>query len=260
MISLQVPLQLQNNNPGRMRIAPVSSAMIMSARSRDPRLLRQQASAAGHSQRQDQRMQQPVLSLSGGSLARSLPRIPKFSQSNNYNKPSRDNDERNRDPRNRRNKEDSSGNLKSKSSPSSKDKNKSSLKSPSSRSNDRKKSGSSDDSSPRKKNEDEKKSSKSPSSHHRTSHSSKSPSKSSTNIDIPAKDVDLRMVPGIDITMKPDSTTSHTKSNKDKLLSDLLNDEDMKSSHEMITDDNGKENKPILVVTINIQRFIVTIL
>lgn len=220
-------------------------------------------SSTGHSHHQ--RVPQSIVIQSGGSLAKSLPRIPKFSQSNNYNKLSKDNDVRNRDPRSRRNKEETSGSSKSKSSPSSKDKSKlsPSSKSASSRSGDRKKSGSSDDSSPRKKGEDEKKSSKSPSSHHRLSHSSssKSPAKSSSTSDNPAKDVDLRMVPGSESSMKPDSTTNHPKSNKDKLLNDLLNGEDMKSCHEMITsDDNGKENKPILVVTINIQRFIVAIL
>lgn len=246
-----------------MRIAPVSSAMIMSARSRDPRLMRQQGLTSANSQHQDTRMPQSILSTSGSSMAKSLPRIPKFSQANNFNKQSRDNDSRNRDPRSRRGKEEISG-AKSKSSLNFKDKNKSLSKSSSSRSGDRKKSGSSDDSSPRKKSEDEKKSSRSPSTHHRTSHSSSTriPLKSAKANDSPAKDVDLRMIPGGEDTMKPDSTTSHhTKSNKDKLLSDLLNGEDMKSSHETITsDDNGKENKPILVVTISVQRFFVAIL
>lgn len=87
---------------------------------------------------------------------------------------------------------------------------------------------------------------------------SKSPAKGSDGL---PKDVDLRVLLGSDNTMKPDSTTNNTKSSKDQLLSDLLNGEDMKSSHEMMitSDDNGKDNKPILVFTINIQRFIVTL-
>ena len=246
-----------------MRIAPVSSAMISSARSRDPRLMRQQAtiSTAGQAQRQDPRVvPSSILQQSGGSVLKTLGRIPKLNQSNNHNRASRDNDMRNRDPRNRRHKEESSSGSKSKNSLSSKDKSKSSpsSKSPSSRSNERKKSGSSDDSSPRKKIEDEKKFSKSPSSHHRIAHSSlpKSPAKSAGS-----EDIDLRMVSVSENNMKPDSTTNHSKSNKDKLLNDLLNVEDMKSIHELkASDDNGKENKPILVVTINIQRFIVAML
>lgn len=233
--------------------------------------MRQHTSAAqaSHSQHQNPRVPLPIISLTGGSITKSLPRIPKFSQSNSHasnTKAPRDNEERNRDPRSRRNKEESS--LKSsKSSPSSKDKIKGSsskTSSSSSRSSDRKKSASSDDSSPRKKSEDEKRTSKSSSSHHRVAahsrpRSSKSPAKASDGL---ARDVDLRILPVTDDSMKPDSTTNINKSSKDKLLSDLLNGEDMKSSHEMMitSDDNGKENKPILVVTINIQGFIVTAL
>jgi hypothetical protein len=232
-----------------MRIAPVNSAMISSARSRDPRLMRMRTHPTAAPQQQHH-VQQPSshssMALASSSVAKAMPRIPKLSHSNNNHKSSRDS-ERDRDPRSRRNKEKEELSKSSKVSPSSKDKSKSKLSS-----GDRKKSGSSDDSSPRKKSEEEKKSSKSSSSsshHHRTSHlrhrSSKSPTKSATDV----QDVDLRV--------KPDSTTNN--SNKDKLLSDLLNGENMKSSHEMITsDENGKENKPILVVTINMQRFIVT--
>lgn len=251
----------QSHQQGRPRIAPVNSAMLASARSRDPRLSRMgpntSAHQAGHSQHHPlQRVPPPMLS---SAITKSLPRIPKFSQSNSSlaNKPSRDSD-RNRDPRSRRNKEETS---KSSKSPSSKDKLKSSpstSKSSSSRSGDRKKSVSSDDSSPRKKIEDEKKSSKSPSSHHRVSHyQSKSPAK---NTDTDMKDVDLRVVPGME-SMKPDSTTNITKTSKDKLLNDLLNGEDMKSSHYTITsEDNGKEHKQILVNTINHRTFIVTMM
>lgn len=230
--------------------------MILSARSRDPRLARTRQhpipTPAAHSN-----VQVPMpMAMPSGPIARHLPRIPKFSQShNNLNKPLRDNDERDRDPRRRHKNE--SGSKSSKSSPSSKDKTKSSpsSKSHSSRSSDRKKSGSSDDSSPRKKSEEEKKSPKSSSTHHRTSHASKSPAKASNS---ESKDVDLRVLGGSEANMKPDSTTNPSvvnKSNKDKLLSDLLNGEDLKSSHEMITsDENGKENKSILVVTIKVRK------
>ena len=192
-----------------------------------------------------QRATQQVLSLGGNLSTKSLPRIPKFSQANNHIKTSRDNDERerDRDPRSRR-KEESSNLKATKSSPSSKDRSKTSKASSSSvRSSDRK-NGSSDDGSPRKKSEDEKKSKGSSS--HRTS-SSKSPTKHSIN---EAKDIDLRILPS-DM-----SSTSSIKSNKDKLLSDLLNGEEIKSSHD--ASDNGKENEQILVVTINLRQFIVT--
>lgn len=233
LVVSQIPPQMH----GRVRIAPVNAAMISSARSRDPRLMRMRPSATPV-QQQNHHMPLPIGPISIGSgLAKSLPRIPKFSQSNNH---ASSNNERNHDPRSRRKEEQNQKSL-SKGSPSS-SKNKS-LKSSSGRSSDRKKSGSSDDSSPRKKSD----SSKSSTSHRSRSRSSKSPMKDS-------RDVDLRVLPH---DMKPDSTTS-SKSSKDKLLSDLLNGEDLKSNQEMITtDDNGKENKPILVVTIITRRFIV---
>lgn len=244
-----------HNHHARLRIAPVNAALISSARSRDPRLLRmrQQASSA-----QTVHSMQPVpIMMTGGNLTKSLPRIPKFSHSNNNNnKASRDNDEKDRDPRNRRNKEKEESKT-IKSSPSMKDKTKSSFKT-SSRPNDRKKSGSSDDSSPRKKSEEEKKS-KSSSHHKSSSHSRSSSSKSPAKpLSSESKDVDLRVL-GCE-SMKPDSTThplATSKSSKDKLLSDLLNGEEMKSSHEPITSDNGKAYKTILAVTINVHRFIV---
>lgn len=247
-----------SHQQGRTRIAPVNSAMLASARSRDPRLLRMGSNnsnqQAGHPQHHPlQRVPPPMLS---SAIVKTLPRIPKFSQSNSPgNKSSRDND-RNRDPRSRRNKEKEDVS-KSNKSPNSKDKSKSSSSSSKSTSSrDRKKSGSSDDSSPRKKNED--KSSKSPSSHHqRVSHYQTKTASKSNEIDM--KDVDLRIVPGME-SMKPDSTTNITKTNKDKLLNDLLNGEDLKSSHNTITSDNGKENKQILVNTINRQTFIMTIM
>lgn len=219
----------------------------MIARSRDPRLVRMKQNSSNSHTNLQQTIAPP--SMSNSSITKSLPRIPKFSHANN--KLPRDNDERNRDPRSRRNKDREE--LKSSKSPSSKDKSKSSSKSPSSstRSIDRKKSGSSDDSSPRKKSEDER---KSKSSHHRSSHSgprsSQSPTKPSLNNELPPKDVDLRIIPGME-EMKPDSTTSHvSKSNKDKLLNDLLNGEERKSSQTMTSEENGKENKLIFVVTI----------
>lgn len=240
--------------------------MIISARSRDPRLMRMrpQPSNTVATHLNVQQPQQPLtlqMSMSGGQLARALPRIPKFSQSNN----GKSRNIEDRDPRSRRNKEKVESKS-SKSSPSSKDKSKSSPSSKSSststRSRDRKKSGSSDDSSPRKKSEDEKKSSRSSSSHHRSStHSSKSPAKMSTH-DSHIKDIDLRVLPGPELlSMKPDSTTSLTsKATQNKLLSDLMNGDELKSSHEMITSDNGKENKPILAVAINAKRFIATMM
>lgn len=250
------------HHQGRTRINPVNPSMMLSARSRDPRLMRMRPQPSNASVGHQNMQQQPPhikMSMLGGPLTRVLPRIPKFSQSNN-------NKNEDRDPRNRRNK-DKIELKSSKSSPSSKDKTKSSpstKSSSSSRSRDhRMKSGSSDDSSPRKKNEDEKKSSRSSSSHHRSSsNASKSPAKTSIN-ESQAKDIDLRVLLGPETSMKPDSTTSliaNSKSNKDKLLSDLLNGDELKSSHEMITSDNGKENKPILVVAINTMRFIVTII
>lgn len=247
------------HHQGRTRINPINASMMQSARSRDPRLMRMRPQPTNASVGHQVMQQQPPhikMSMPGGPLTRVLPRIPKFSQSNN-------NKNEDRDPRNRRNK-DKVESKSSKSSPNSKDKAKSSpstkSSSSSSRSRDhRMKSGSSDDSSPRKKNEDEKKSLRSSSSHHR---SSKNPSKTSIN-ESQAKDIDLRVLLGPESSMKPDSTTSliaNSKSNKDKLLSDLLNGDELKSSHEMITSDNGKENKSILVVAINAMRFIVTII
>lgn len=168
-----------------------------------------------------QRVPEPVITPGINSISKTLPRIPRISQSSN--KASHDHDR--------------SSSKTSKSSLGSRDRSKSASSYKSPRSN-RKKSGSSDDSSPRKKSEEEKKS-KSP--HNRRAHSSKSPSKSSN---ASVKDVDLRILP------LPDSTTTSHKTNKDKLLTDLLNGEDIKSSHEMNTsNENGKQNNQILTVT-----------
>lgn len=242
-----MPPNLSNPPQGRIRIAPVSSAMISSARSRDPRLLKMRPQANVSNNMTQQTMPSMITGMPINT--KSLPRIPKFSNSNN-NK--RDHDERERDPRKRREKEKEDSKMSSKSSKSSSSK--------SSSSNDRKKSNS--DASPRKRSEEEKKSSsKGSSSHHKSSSShrshssSKSPSKNGNNSGSESKskeDIDLRVLPSIDTDMRPDSTTNN-KYNKNKLLSELLNDEDMKSSQElMISTSNGKENKPILIVMINL--------
>jgi hypothetical protein len=222
-----------NHQGGRVRIAPVNQALISSARSRDPRLskMREQPQNV-NTQQLASHASLPAALMSGSSMTKSLPRIPKFSHANN-NKVSRDKDER--DPRNRRNKEKEESKL-SKSPTKSKS---SSHKSPS-RSNDRKKSGSSDDSSPRKKSEDEKKSSKTSSSGHRSSHSRSRSSKSPAKVtESHSMDVDLR----VESSMIPDSTTNINS--REKILS---NGDGSKSTHEMITsNENGKETKLISV-------------
>lgn len=241
------------HHQGRVRIAPVNPAML-SARIRDPRLMRMKPQTSNQPVHPNMQHPPPHIQMSVPSnpVTRMLPKIPRISQSNS-SKNSRGNEDR--DPRTRKNKEKLDS--KSNKSPSSKDKSKSSPSSKSSsRSRDRVKSGSSDDSSPRKRSEDDKKFSRNLPSHHRgSSHSSKSPSKSTSE----AKDIDLRLT--LEGSMKPDSTThNNSKSSKDKLLSDLLNGDDLKSSQEMITSDNGKENKSILVVAINAKQFIVTMM
>lgn len=224
---------------GRVRVAPASAEMIAAARSRDPRLVRARAQQQ-LSQHSSAQMPQPIVHLPAPSITKSMPRIPKFSQ---YANKTARNDGQDRDPRNRRNKDKEE---KSKGNASSKDKHKDKSKSSSLRPHDHKKSGSSDDSSPRKKGEDDKKSPKSSASRHR-SHSHSSPAKAPSQTE--SKDVDSRL--SSELLMKPDSTT-----NKDRLT---LNGEGLQSSHEMnASEDNGKENKPILLVTINFQRFIVT--
>lgn len=236
---------------GRVRIAPVNPAMISSGRSRDPRLARARPTAeAGN---QDNRVPAPmVIQLGGSSIAKSLPRIPKYSHSNNHKSSNRDNDERDRDTRSRRNKDESSSKSSNKS-PSSKEKKPSSK---SNRSGDRKNTGSSDDSSPRKRGDDDKKSSKS--SHHRTSHASSRSSKSPSKPNSESRDVDFRM-PTIESNIQPDSTTSISKLDQTKVLGSILNGDDVRPSHEVVTsEDNGKQNKPILLVTINV--FVVTLL
>lgn len=229
------------SHQGRVRIAPVTSAMIAAARSRDPRIMRARALQTSHNI--THASQSPVTNM---SVAKSLPRIPKFSQAhghvvNSNNKTSRTDE---RDPRNRRNKEKDEKSNKNSVNSSNKHK----IKTFSRPNDHNKKSGSSDDSSPRKKGEDDKKSTKSSSSRNR-SRSRSSPLKSSNH---ESKDVDLRLTS--DVLTKPERSTT----SKDKHMSNLLNGEDLKSSHEMITSDNGKENKPIFAVTINLKRFIGT--
>lgn len=259
---------------GRIRIAPVSSAMIQ--RPRDPRLLKSRATventAINNQHLGAPSSLMPIDILGNMSTTKSLPRIPKYSSS----KSSRDHDER--DPRKRHEKEREE--LKgSKSSESvSREKSRSS-KSSSSSSIDRKKSSSSSSESPRKSRDDDKKSSKSSSSHHKSSsssshsrsHSSKSSSKSTNGENKMKEDVDLRIMPVLDTDMRQQqlqqqttdvtaesSNTTNDKLNKNKLLNELLHDEDMKTSQDMMitTSNNGKEYKPILKVMINFHYYL----
>lgn len=150
---------------------------------------------------------------------RSLPRIPK------YNKTSSRDDRDERDPRKRREKDE-----KSKSQDFSRKR---------------------DDDKRSSKNSSNKSSSRS----HHSSHS-KSPSKNGGTSNEPLKDVDLRgnlenideTATPMDVDMRPDSTTTPAINsmnfNKNKLLSDLLQDEDMRSSQDSLIStsiDNGKE-------------------
>lgn len=224
--------QVPPPNHGKVRIAPVSAVAMAGARSRDPRLLKMHnqmevANAQGHAAKVEQEMS-GFSGISLSSSVRSLPRIPKHSKSSTSTREDRD-DSRKR-PSNTNGEKSSH---RSKSSSSS--------KSPS------KKSGHESS----RKREDEKKSLKSShksSSSHRHSSSSKSPSKSQESA---PKDIDLRFLVG-DIDMRPDSTTmaaaaaAESKVNKNKLLNELLHDEDMKSSQDSMistSNDNGKEQK-----------------
>lgn len=259
-------LPIPPQHSGRVRIAPVSSAMI-TQRPRDPRLLKGRAqpenTAINHQH------PAPVLTpidILGSISTKSLPRIPKYSNSGSgANSTKRDHDER--DPRKRRDRDRDE----SKNKSESREKSKSSSKSSSSSERNSKKSSES----PRKRSDDDKKSSKSSSSHHKSSrsHSSKSSSshKSSSSSGAiaetkPIEDVDLRILPpmNVDTDMRQphqqqqqqmqDSTTND-KLNKNKLLNDLLHDEDLKTSQDMMittSNDNGKQYKPILTVMINL--------
>lgn len=268
-------LPTMQSNPahhsGRIRIAPVSSAMIQ--RPRDPRLLKSRATVentAINNQHLGAPSLMPVDILGNMSATKSLPRIPKYSSS----KSSRDHEERDPRKRHEKDREELKGNKSSESI--SREKSRSS-KSSSSSSIDRKKSSSSSSESPRKSRDDDKKSSKSSSSHHKSSshsrsHSSKSSSKSTNGENKMKEDVDLRILPVLDTDMRhlqqplqqtvpvtaESNNSTNDKLNKNKLLNELLHDEDMKTSQDMMitTSNNGKENKPILKVMINFHYYL----
>ncbi|CAG9808277.1 unnamed protein product [Chironomus riparius] len=235
---------------GRIRITPVSSAMIQ--RPRDPRLLKSRATVENTAVNNQQLMTPSLTSidiLGNMSATKLLPRIPKYSSS----KSSREHDER--DPRKRREREELKG---SKSSELTSREKSRSLKSSSS-SVDRKKSSSSSSESPRKSRDDDKKASKSGSSHHKSSHSrshsSKSSTKSTNGENKGKEDVDLRIMPVLDTDMRQqqqpqqgegeeENSTTSDKLNKNKLLNELLHDEDMKTSQDMmITTSNNEESE-----------------
>lgn len=233
---------------GRVRITPASAAMVSSARSRDPRLSKMRI--------------QPSATKVGGLLTpsfpmvpptnsiRSLPRIPKHNKSSSSSSSSNLRDDREeRDPRKRRDEKSSSKS----SDPRSKSSSSSLKSSPTSKKfHD----------SPRKRSEDEKRGSskssqKSSSSSSSKAHSSsKSPNNGYKSPSEP-KDVDLRIVTdpnvedatlpiSMDVDMRPDSTTTpanSSKLNKNKLLNELLQDEDRSSQDSLISTsyDNGKE-------------------
>lgn len=199
------------------------------ARSRDPRLLKmhnqmEMSSAQGHAVKGEQEMS-GFSGIPPRNSVRGLPRIPRHNKSSPLTRDERDDSRKRRDNTN--------GDKSSHCSKSS-----SSSKSPS------KKSGNGAS----RKRDDERKASKSShkSSSRRHSSSSKSPSKSQGSA---PKDIDLRVLAG-DIDMRPDSTTvaaaAESKVNKNKLLNELLHDEDMRSSQDSMistSNDNGKEQK-----------------
>lgn len=207
------------------------------ARSRDPRLLKMRnqignANMQGHSIK----MEQQSSSVPAVPSVRGLPRIPKYNKSSH-------------DPRKRRDKE---GDDKSNSSGHRSNKSSSSKSSPSKKSSHES----------TRKRDDEKKSSKSS---HKSSRSHSSSSKSPTKSpDDTLKDIDLRAIVG-DIDMRPDSTTiaaaavAESKINKNKLLNDLLHDEDMRSSQDsMISTSNGKNLKEIKIFSMKLSRILVS--
>lgn len=218
-------------NQGRIRIAPANPTMSTLNRPRDPRLekMRNQPMEQNMHQKVPQQSSFPVMPPNVN--IRGLPRIPKHNKSSSStSRNDRD------DPRKRR---ENDGEDKSSSSRHSR---KSSSSSSSSKASPTKKSS---HESSRKK-DDERKSSKSSSSHKSSrSHMSSSKSPSKGTDDTP-KDVDLRVHKG-DVDMRPDSTTVaavESKVNKNKLLNDLLQDEDMRSSQDSListSNDNGKE-------------------
>lgn len=208
------------------------------ARSRDPRLLKMRNQIGdtntmqGHSIKIEQESSSaPVVPQMSNSL-RGLPRIPK------HNKSSHDRE----DPRKQRRDKDNSEEKSSSSSHRS--------KSSSSKSSPSKKS--SHESS--RKRDDERKSSSKSSSKTSRSHSttsSKSPSKSSEE---PPKDIDLRVLTG-DVDMRPDSTTA---ADKNKLLDQLLHNEDIRSSQDSMistSNDNGKEQIAIKIILMRLTMY-----
>lgn len=244
---------------GRVRITPASAAMVSSARSRDPRLSKMRnppsATKVGGMQTPSFAMVPPP-----SNSIRSLPRIPKHTKSSSSTS-SRD-DREERDPRKRRDRDEKLGGSKSGSSKSSSSS--SSLKSsPTSKKfHD----------SPRKRSEDEKRSSKSSQKTSSSLSRSHSSSKSSNNNGYKSpsepKDVDLRILTdpnvedatlprSMDVDMRPDSTTTpaanSSKLNKNKLLNELLQDEDRSSQDSLISTsyDNGKEQIINLMMTLS---------
>lgn len=217
-------------NQGRIRITPANPTMSALNRPRDPRLEKMQNRPV-ESNLHPKVPPQSSFPVMPPINIRGLPRIPKHSKSSSSTSRS-DRD----DPRKRRENDvedkSSASRHRSKSSSSSSSSKSSPMKKPSHESS--------------RKKEDDRKSSKSSSSHKSSrSHSSSSKSPSKASDDTP-KDVDLRVHKG-DVDMRPDSTTAaaaESKVNKNKLLNDLLQDEDMRSSQDSMistSNDNGKK-------------------
>lgn len=208
------------------------------ARSRDPRLLKMRnqignSNMQGHSIKIVQESSSAPVVPQMSSL-RGLPRIPK------HNKSSASTHDR-EDPR-KQQRRDKDSEEKSSSS-SHRSKSSSSKTSPSKKSNHESS----------RKRDDERKSSKSSHKSSSRSHStsSKSPSKSSE--DTP-KDIDLRVLAG-DIDMRPDSTTA---ADKNKLLDQLLHNEDIRSSQDSMistSNDNGKEQIAIKIISMRLTMY-----
>ncbi|KAG5673844.1 hypothetical protein PVAND_003855 [Polypedilum vanderplanki] len=229
--SMMIPHQ-----QGRIRIAPVSSTMLSSARPRDPRLskLRPQIEVPQPSL--------PPTSILPGIMK--LPRIPKYSNGNKSSSSTttssfRDIDER--DSRRRREKDHDDSSSKEKSSKSSSSRKSSKSDSPRKKSDDDKKLSSKNSSSHHHK------STSSSSSHSRSRSSTKSPLKSEVKLKV---DEVESLFQSTDMDMRPDSTTAaaSSKISKNQLLDELLHDEDMKSNQEMmITTSNNEESNTIQV-------------
>jgi hypothetical protein len=232
---------------GRIRIAPAGSAIVSSARSRDPRLSKMHPSFE---------VPQPSTSIASilpdmiRSSVLKLPKIPKYSNGAGKMRDHSDRHEREAIERRKREK-DHHEESKEKSGKSG-------------TSSGRKSSSSKE--SPRKKSDDDKKSSKNGSSHHKSSSSSsssrrsntKSPSSKVETAKSKEQDIDI-LFQSYDMDMRPDSTTN-SKINKNKLLDHLLQNENLKSSQDMMisTSNNGKTNKIISLLMINARLFIMT--